>query len=187
MKSIEEDIEKTYVINKSKFITKLYRIESEDEVINILEDLKKKYKDATHICYGYIIGNTKRFNDDGEPSGTAGMPILNVLENNELDYILGVVIRYFGGIKLGAGGLVRAYSNSVSETIKNNITNYDLGKQIKITFDYNNVKEIDNLLKNEEIINKEFNEQITYIINTKKINLPNYVKIEIIKDIYVKS
>lgn len=187
MKSIEKNTQKTYIINKSKFITKLYRIESEDEVTNILAVLKKEYKDATHICYGYIVGNTKRFNDDGEPGGTAGMPILNVLENNKLDYILGVVIRYFGGIKLGAGGLVRAYSNSVSETLKDNITEYVLGKQIKITFDYNNVKEVDNLIKDEEIISKEFNEQITYIVNVKKINLPKYVKIDIIKDIYVKS
>ena len=122
MKSIEKNIEETYIINKSKFITKLYRIESEEEILNILDNLKKEYKDATHICYAYIISNTKRFNDDGEPGGTAGIPILNVLENNELDYILAVVIRYFGGIKLGAGGLVRAYSNCVSETVKNNIT-----------------------------------------------------------------
>ena len=186
MKSIEKNTEKTYIINKSKFITKLYRINNEEETLNILDGLKKEYKDATHICYAYILENTKRFNDDGEPGGTAGMPILNVLENNELDYILAVVIRYFGGIKLGAGGLVRAYSNSVSETIKNNITEYMLGKQIKITFDYNNVKEIDNLLKDEEIISKDFNEQITYIVNIKNINLPNYVKTDIIKDIYVK-
>ncbi len=186
MKSIEKNTQETYIINKSKFITKLYRINNEEDAINILEGLKKEYKDATHICYAYIVGNIKRFNDDGEPGGTAGIPILNVLENNELDYILAIVIRYFGGIKLGAGGLVRAYSNSVSETIKNNITEYMLGKQIKITFDYNNVKEIDNLLKNEEIISKEFNEQITYIVNIKNINLPEYVKTDTIKDIYVK-
>ena len=187
MKSIEKNLEGTYIINKSKFITKLYKIEAEEEALNILTNLRKEYKDSTHICYAYIIGNIKRFNDDGEPGGTAGMPILNVLENNELDYILAVVIRYFGGIKLGAGGLVRAYSNSVSETIKNNITEYLLGMQIKITFDYNNVKEIDNLLKDEEIISKEFNEQITYIVNLKNVNLPEYVKIDIIKDIYVKA
>ena len=187
MKSIENNIEQTYIINKSKFITKLYRVNDEKETINILDSLKTEYKDATHICYAYIVGNTKRMSDDGEPSGTAGMPILGVLENNELNYILAVVIRYFGGIKLGAGGLVRAYSNCVSESLKNNITEYQLGKQIKVTFDYNNVKEIDNLLKEEEIISKDFNEQITYIVNLKAINLPNYVKIDIIKDIYVKS
>lgn len=187
MKSIEKNIEQTYIINKSKFITKLYRIESEEEALNILDNLKKEYKDATHVCYAYIVGNIKRMSDDGEPGGTAGIPILNVLENNNLNYILAVVIRYFGGIKLGAGGLVRAYSNSVSDTIKNNITEYTLGKQIKITFDYNNVKEIDNLLKEEEIISKEFDEQITYIVNVKNINLPDFIKVDIIKDIYVKS
>ena len=186
MKSIENNIEQTYTINKSKFITKLYKIETEDEATNILDNLRREYKDATHVCYAYIVDNIKRMSDDGEPGGTAGIPILNVLENNNLNYILAVVIRYFGGIKLGAGGLVRAYSNSVSETLKNNIIDYTLGKQIKITFDYNNVKEVDNLLKDEEIINKDFNEQIIYIVNVKNINLPQFVKIDIIKDIYVK-
>lgn len=187
MKSIEKNTEQTYIINKSKFITKLYRVNNEDEIIKILGQLKKEYKDATHICYAYIVGNIKRMSDDGEPGGTAGMPILNVLENNDLNYILAVIIRYFGGIKLGAGGLVRAYSNSVSETLKNNITEYVLGKQIKLTFDYNYVREVDNLLKNDEIISRDFSEQITYIVNSKNIDFPTYIKKDIIKDIYVKS
>ena len=188
MKSINKNIEEISIINKSKFITKLFRVEDENEVINILKNLKKEYNDSTHICYAYIINNVKRFNDDGEPSGTAGMPILSVLENNNLDYILAVVIRYFGGIKLGAGGLVRAYSNCVSNLIKDNIVEYKHGEQVKIVFNYDKIKEIDNLLKDEEIVEKDFDEQIKYIVNIKnKIVYPKNVKVDKIKDIYVKA
>ena len=117
MKTIE-DSNYTIVINKSKFICELLYINNQDEIDSKLKDIKHKYKGATHYCYAYIYDNNKRFNDDGEPGGTAGMPILNVLENNNLNHVLCVVIRYFGGIKLGAGGLVRAYTKSASEVIK---------------------------------------------------------------------
>lgn len=147
MKSIIANREKEYIVNKSKFITKLYKISTENQITDILDTLKKEYKDSTHICYAYIIDNKKRFNDDGEPSGTAGMPILNVLENNELNYILAVVIRYFGGIKLGAGGLVRAYSSAISETLKNNIKELEQNIKVEIAFNYSNSKKIDFLLK----------------------------------------
>ena len=96
-----------------------------------LVELKNKYKDATHICFSYIINNTKRFSDDNEPSGTAGIPILNVLENNNLNYVLCCVVRYFGGIKLGAGGLLRAYSNSAKECLnKAVLTNIVIGNNL---------------------------------------------------------
>ena len=112
MKSIKFNIENEFIIKKSKFITKLYFVTSEIEIKNILDENKTEYKDATHICYAYILNNVERFNDDSEPSGTAGMPILNVLKNNNLNNVLCIVIRYFGGIKLGAGGLIRAYCSS---------------------------------------------------------------------------
>ncbi len=147
MKSIITNKNNEYIINKSKFITYLYSVTSENDVISILNNLNKEYKDATHICYAYIINNIKRFNDDGEPSGTAGIPILNVLENNNLNFVCAAVIRYFGGIKLGAGGLVRAYSNVVSETLKDNIKELELNINIEILFDYSNSKKIDYLLK----------------------------------------
>lgn len=176
MKTIKYNITHEYIVQKSKFISMLYQVNSEEEVIKILNKLKLEYKDATHICYAYIINNIKRFQDDGEPSGTAGMPILNVLENQKLNLILAVVIRYFGGIKLGAGGLVRAYTTSVVEALENQ----DLGEivsgyKVTITFQYNNSKLIDNTLKNYQIINKEFNSEITYIVNIPKTE---YIKIE---------
>ena len=113
--------------------------------------------------------------DDGEPSGTAGIPILNVLKNNELNYVLCLVIRYFGGIKLGAGGLVRTYSKAVSETIKKaNIIDLTEGYYLEITFNYDDIKTINNTLKNIDI-KKEFNEKILYSF---KISKTNFNKIE---------
>ena len=118
MKSINQNVESIYLIQKSKFITKMIKVHSNNEIEPILNKLKIQYPNATHYCYAYIIDNIKRFSDDGEPSGTAGLPILNVLDNNQLNYILCVVIRYFGGIKLGAGGLVRAYTKSVTNCLE---------------------------------------------------------------------
>ena len=166
MKSINKNVEKQTIIERSKFITKLFKVFSENETKDLINKLKIEYKDSTHICYAYIIGNIKRFNDDGEPTGTAGMPILNVLENNNLNYVLAVVIRYFGGIKLGAGGLVRAYANSISECLKlTEIRDVTNGVKLEIIFNYNNVEQINYLLKDVEITNKIFDKNITYEFN----------------------
>lgn len=162
MKSIGKNSTSTLVIQKSKFITELIKINTKEEALLKIENIKNNYKGATHYCYAYIIDHYKRFSDDGEPNGTAGMPILNVLENNDLNYILCVVVRYFGGIKLGTGGLVRAYTKAVTTGLENNkIKEIEPGYKIKITFPYDYSKLIDNLLKNE-IIQKEFNELIEY-------------------------
>ena len=168
-------------INKSKFYCELIPINSLNDIDNIINDIKDEYKSATHYCYAYIFDNTKRFSDDGEPGGTAGMPILNVLEQNNLNHVLAVVIRYFGGIKLGAGGLVRAYTNSVSDTINNSkIIELIEGKQISIEFTYDNSKQIDYLLKDYEIVNKEYSTNIKYIIN-----IPNTIDIKEILNNYI--
>ncbi len=104
-------------IKKSKFIGYYYEVDSVDEVINILELLKKNNKKARHIPYAYKIDNQIKKSDDKEPSGTSGMPILNIIEKNNLNHVLIAVVRYFGGIKLGAGGLIRAYGNTAKEVI----------------------------------------------------------------------
>ena len=173
MKSINKNVVNEIIINKSRFITKLIKINDEDEVKIKLDYIKKEYKDATHYCYAYITGNTKRFNDDGEPGGTAGMPILNVLENNNLTNILCVVIRYFGGIKLGAGGLVRAYTKAVTEALNNTkIINLNDGFSINLEFDYNKIRIIDTILKDIKINYKEYDENIIYefLIGKDKFN-----------------
>ena len=165
MKSIQKEITSEIIINKSRFITILTNINDIDKVKEKLEEIKKKYKDATHYCYAYIINNHEKCSDNGEPSGTAGMPILNVLKQNDLTNILCIVIRYFGGIKLGAGGLIRAYSTSASEALnKAIITNIVNGYNITIEFSYDNLKQIDYLLKNIDI-KKDYQTNITYNFN----------------------
>ena len=176
MKTISKNIENEIIINKSRFICKLVKVYSEEDVMNALNSAKEEYKDATHYCYSYIIDNTERFNDDGEPGGTAGMPILNVLKQNELNYVLCIVIRYFGGIKLGAGGLVRAYTKSASECLNNStLKELKIGFSIKILFDYDKVKLIDYTLNNIDIKDKTFEDKITYIFD---ISNENYDKIK---------
>lgn len=120
MRKIKDRLDNTIIIDKSKFITTIYPVETIEEINNILQATNKKYYDATHNCYAYIIdnGNIQKCSDDGEPSKTAGYPMLDVLKKNNITNVLAITTRYFGGIKLGAGGLIRAYSSSVSETLK---------------------------------------------------------------------
>ena len=109
------------VIEKSRFITTSRHIEGEEEAKAFVAEISAKYADATHNCYAYIcdsLGNFLRFSDNGEPQGTAGMPILEVIKNKKLFETAVVVTRYFGGIKLGAGGLVRAYSGCAAENLE---------------------------------------------------------------------
>lgn len=175
MKSIKKQITNEIIINKSKFITVITPIINIDDINTTLENIKHTYKDATHYCYAYIINNKEKCSDNGEPSGTAGLPILNVLKQNNLTNILCVVIRYFGGIKLGAGGLIRAYSTSTSEALhKSQIVNLVNGYTITIEFPYENLKQIDYLLKNITI-QKEFQTNITYTFNIQE---ENFIKIE---------
>lgn len=118
--SVCGETETRKVIEKSKFITTSRHVESEEEARAFIAEISSKYSDATHNCYAYIPdfqGNLPRFSDDGEPQGTAGMPMLDVIQNKRLVQICTVVTRYFGGIKLGAGRLVRAYSGCVSENL----------------------------------------------------------------------
>lgn len=107
----------TKVIEKSKFIAAALHVDTVEQAVEFVNAKKKKYFDATHNCYAYIIGDKVKFSDDGEPQGTAGMPILDCIKNNNLDFVCVVVTRYFGGIKLGAGGLVRAYSGSCADAL----------------------------------------------------------------------
>ncbi|MBQ2946703.1 MAG: YigZ family protein [Bacilli bacterium] len=172
MYSIKESIENTIIIKKSKFITKLIKINSIDEVNKYLEEIKTEFKDSTHICYAYIVNGQEKCVDDGEPSGTAGLPILNILKKNNLTNVLAIVIRYFGGIKLGAGGLVRAYSNSVNDTLKlTDIIELEEGYLVELEFSYDQVKLVDYILNDKTIINKEYNDNIVYSFYLNKDEL----------------
>lgn len=163
MRTISHDIENEIIIKKSKFICHLYYVNNIEDINNKIDYINTKYKDATHNCYAYICGNLKKMSDDKEPSGTAGMPMLNILEMNNLNNILVIVTRYFGGIKLGANGLVRAYSDSVKEALNlTSIITLTEGYLVEIEFGYDKVKQIDYLLKNNKIISKIFMNNITY-------------------------
>lgn len=181
MFTIKNDLNGELIVNKSRFITYVYKVNNVLEVKEKIDELKVKYKDATHYCYSYIIDNIKRFNDDGEPSHTAGMPILNVLESKNLNYVLAVVIRYFGGIKLGAGGLVRAYTNAVSNTISNEFI-IPIKKMLtkRIMFDYSYINKINYILKENKITYKEFDKDVIYEFTYEEGNYPkeldNYIK-----------
>lgn len=176
MNVIKKTSEYEETVKKSKFISFLYFVKSIDEVNNYLNELKAKYKDASHICYAYIVDNNVKYNDDKEPSKTAGFPILNVLKNNDLNYVLAVVVRYFGGIKLGSGNLLRTYLNVTNENLKKaGIKEYKLKKEYIITCNYDNVNYVNNVLKDEDIINKTFNNLITYEV---LIDNENIIKIK---------
>lgn len=154
-------------IKKSKFICHLFRIENEEQAKEYIAKIKKEHYKANHNCSAYMLGENfeiQRSSDDGEPSGTAGVPMLEVLKKNQLQNTLAIVTRYFGGIKLGAGGLIRAYSTSVSEALKEiGIVQGKLQQLLDITIDYHQLGKLQNYLENEQISIQEIDylEQIT--------------------------
>lgn len=187
---IDKNVSNEIIIKNSRFITFLFKVETKNEIENKLELIKKDHPKATHYCYAYITSEFKKSSDDGEPGGTAGVPILNVLEKEKLTNILAIVVRYFGGIKLGAGGLVRAYSKSITEALsKTNYISLVDGYLIELTFDYKNQKNIDKYLKNSIIIEQSFKEKIYYKVLIKKELLeslssynPNIIKESLIEE-----
>lgn len=170
MKVIEKNIE-TYIIEKkSKFIANIFYVETIEEAEEKLKNIKKKYYDAKHNCYAYrIIQNEniiERSSDDGEPSGTAGMPILDILRGNKIINVLVVVTRYFGGILLGTGGLVRAYSEATNNVIlENNLLEMEMGYELEITLDYKKFEIFKYYCEKVgiSIIKKEYGENIKII------------------------
>ena len=191
MNTIKETTEKTLIIKNSRFITIIYNINDINDIDKYLNLIKNKYKDATHYCYAYILPNNIKCSDDGEPGGTAGKPILDVLTKHNLNFILAIVVRYFGGIKLGAGGLIRAYSKCISSCLNNTeLTKLIPGKNIDIYFTYKDINDIDLLLTNCHINNKDYQDIINYNVNIPNDLLPileNKYQIKVNNDIYIKS
>lgn len=188
MKTISEKITNELIIKNSKFITIIYPITSIENIQGLIDETKLVYPKATHYCYAYIINDIKRSSDDKEPSGTAGTPMLNVLTKENYTNILVITVRYFGGIKLGAGGLVRAYSKSVKEALNIATTiDLELGYKVQITASYSQQKELDYLLKNALIIKKEYQEKIEYevLISKDSIQLLNNYDHKILKEEYI--
>lgn len=190
MFSIKNNDKYELIIKNSKFISLIFRVYNKYEINDILDSIKKEYPNATHYCYGYVIDSDVRANDDNEPSGTAGYPILNQITSNNLNYTLIVVIRYFGGIKLGAGPLTRTYAKVAREVIRdNNIIELEKGYDIDIIFNYNDIKDVDYILGNSKVINKSFDENITYNVYVNKSVLDKLSKYNTIinKEIYIEK
>lgn len=165
IKSIKESCENEIIINKSRFIGIVVHLQSVAMVKDYLEYYKELYPEATHYCYAYIFNDSSKANDDGEPSKTAGAPILNVIQKQELNHILAIVIRYFGGVKLGAGGLVRAYTQAISQVLQiADIVEYVSIPLYKVSFDYSYLKQVDYQMKklNIKIIDKDYQEKVIY-------------------------
>ena len=206
--SIAEIIEK-----KSRFIASLYEANSKEEAENILQETRKKYHDAKHNCYAYIVKENEKLknnynennieinniqeiekcSDDGEPSGTAGAPLLALLKSSNLTNVIIIVTRYFGGILLGTGGLVRAYTEVAQKAINNaKIVQKDYGIKYVVKINYNNLKEIQYICRklNINIVDTEYKENINlYLestVKSREILEKENVKILSIKNIESK-
>lgn len=198
--TIEKNVETEIVVKKSKFIANIFYISTNKEAEEKIKEIKKKYFDARHNCFAYrVVENDniiEKSSDDGEPSGTAGGPMLNILQKNNLANILIVVTRYFGGILLGTGGLVRAYSDALLEALeKTQKVKIVSGLELEVTLSYNNFENFKYYCKNHEItiISTNYNENIVCKIDmelekkvefdrdyeNKRLNLMEYKELNI--------
>ncbi len=178
MKTIKEEKINEVILKKSKFISIIKQINSIDDFKLFLDDIKNKYPNATHYCYAFVINNLEKANDDGEPSNTAGLPILNTLKNNDLKNVACIVVRYYGGVKLGTGGLIRAYRKGAGEVIKNNVIELFEMEELTIEFDYEDSKDMFFILDkyNAIIKEKEFDEKIKVRFEIIKEEVKNLKK-----------
>ncbi len=155
------------VEKKSRFIANVKAVKSEDEAIEFINEIKKKYWDARHNCMAYVVNDIQRFSDDGEPSGTAGKPILDVITGRELTNAVIVVTRYFGGVLLGTGGLVRAYQKASIEALEDAvIAEKKQGKKFSIITDYTGLGKIQYIAANEgvNIMDTQYTDNVNIII-----------------------
>ncbi len=187
--TIKENVQAEIVEKKSKFIANLFYIENIEEAEKIIKETRKKYFDARHNCIAYRVIEDgqiiERFSDDGEPSGTAGAPMLNILQKNGYVNVLIVVTRYFGGILLGTGGLVRAYSDSLTLAIEKSIKiEKRLGNQLEVIVDYSELDNFKYYCRNNKIniIESTFEEKIIC-----KIEMENDKKEKLVEDFNTKK
>ena len=196
-RTIKENVSAEIVEKKSKFIASIFYVETREEAEDIIKDINKKYHDARHNCYAYRIYNesgiVEKSSDDGEPSGTAGAPMLTILSKNNLANVLVIVTRYFGGILLGTGGLVKAYSSATALALeKANVIEKNIAELYKIEINYTDLNKFKyfanknniNILKEEYLINIELQVALKNekILDKNEINIK---KKEFIKKIFV--
>lgn len=181
--TIEDSAIGEIVEKKSRFIANIFYIESRKEAEDKIKEMKKKYFDARHNCSAYRVFDgdniVEKSNDDGEPSGTAGAPILNILQKNNLCNILVVVTRYFGGILLGTGGLVRAYTEATLKAIENaNKIPISAGKEFEVKVDYTNLESLKYYCRKNEIniIKTQYLNEIICNLEIENKNIDKFLK-----------
>ncbi|MHC1707530.1 MAG: YigZ family protein [Bacteroidales bacterium] len=173
-KTIAEKCAGVYREKASKFIALAYPVTTEDEVKEILKSVKKEYFDANHHCYAYFLGHDKdisRMNDDGEPSGTAGRPILGQIQSFDLTNTLVIVIRYFGGTKLGVSGLINAYKTSAREALSQaSVLEKTVNDLFRVTFNYGHMNDVMRFIKDNHltIMSTDFNLDCEVIFSIRK-------------------
>ena len=169
------------IIEKSRFITYSAHVETEEEARAFLAEVRSKHTLATHVCYAFIadkIGNLQRFSDDGEPQGTAGVPIRDVLKNKKLFETAVAVVRYFGGIKLGAGGLVRAYSSSAAENLDGaDIRVLEMCGEYAVIVDYTGIDGAQKYISSQpcSLLSSDYGEKGRFIVAVKKTDEERFV------------
>ena len=185
MNTVIDNFKSEYEISKSTFISLIIPLKDKNDVKNILNSIKKEYPKATHYCYAYSCASLNKSNDDGEPAGTAGKPILEMIIKHNLDNVLIVVVRYFGGIKLGASGLLRAYLEAANRVINIATMFHEEKRKIyQIEIDYNINEAFKRYMKEKEIeiLDVQYQQKIVYKVSALEINqedLNNYLKCKI--------
>ena len=189
MKTIAKSFQSSIDIKKSQFICRLFPAQNELEAKKIIREISEEYKDATHNCTAYVVSDGEGYDDNGEPGGTAGRPMLNVLKKNEMENVVAIVTRYFGGIKLGAGGLVRAYSKSVLETLSiAEIVEMELYELFRFSFEYQDIKTIDSELrgKNLAIVEKQYEAHVVYFVACQNVEMINSIQEKLAKQVKIE-
>lgn len=178
-KTITDPSEGTYSEKRSKFLSFAYPVETKEEVKELIDELRKQYYDARHVCYAYMLGfegTDFRANDDGEPSSTAGRPILGQIRSNELTNVLVAVVRYFGGIELGTGGLIVAYKAAAAEALSAaNIVEKTIDEEISILFEYPFMNDVMRVVKDDEpqIVEQDFYLDCKMKLSIRKSMMPS--------------
>ena len=177
---IQEEYKNTIVIQKSEFITRLFPVNSIEEVNQKLQEIRKMHYDAKHNCYAYILGDNQEIqkaSDDGEPQKTAGSPMLEVLKKNNMTNILAIVTRYFGGILLGAGGLIRAYSSSVSSCLKlAKLYDTKLLTKFSLNVSYTSYNTLKKVFSYINILEESFQEDVIIVGSIDKEKIEDFKK-----------
>ena len=178
-KTIAEPAEGLYKDKGSRFIALAYPVENEEEIKEIVAGIKEKYYDARHHCYAWCLGVSKtnfRANDDGEPSSTAGKPILGQIQSHDLTNVLIVVVRYFGGIKLGVSGLIHAYREAAADALQNaTVIEKTVDEKLRITFSYLVMNDVMKVIKEEnpDILERNFELHCEMLLSIRQKNMAN--------------